>query len=660
VRWFGTTSGKVSVKSKNECAESLERTLDINVSRLPQPKAGADDSICNKQYILRGAVSVGTSVWRVVGMPTGATFTFSDSTKANSNFTVSQAGIYNLTFTEKNNQCAASDTVALFFRESPQLTLVSDNCNAVGTLYNLNIIVRGTAPYTIVSGVTGTFLGNTFISNSISEGTNYALTIKDSNGCSSNTLTGVKACPCLTRPAVLKTTSLVVCYGEKGQVQVDKTPILDPDDVGEFILHNGTTSTIGTILQRNKTGEFAFDSLKMQYERTYYIQNWAGNSTGGTVSISDRCFVASPNIPIVFKAKITASLKGDTVVCANNAAVLSFKTSSPDALTISFRNVKENITTNLNNARNNNIISVNPSLSTAYKLISVSDKNGCVGQIVDSVQVNIRPKLFGNAGADQTICVKTTQLIGTVPPQYNAFWRSLSGADIASQTSLSTGVSNLKNGKNDFVLTVTDSVCTGYRSFDTVAIFMPIIPNALDVSLEMFVGDTITSSLSENAPAGTYSVTRLTNPANGRFDVFNNGTFNYISDPKFAGIAKFKFMVCSEACNAVCDTGEVRILIKTKPFVPQLIEVTVPNAITPNDDGKNDVLIIDNIEKFPDAELTIFNRWGDVLYLNKNYKNTWGGTNQSGNPLPEGTYYYILRLKLNDGKILRGDMTILR
>jgi large repetitive protein len=86
----------------------------------------------------------------------------------------------------------------------------------------------------------------------------------------------------------------------------------------------------------------------------------------------------------------------------------------------------------------------------------------------------------------------------------------------------------------------------------------------------------------------------------------------------------------------------------------------VPNAITPNSDGKNDELVIDGLEKFPENELVIFNRWGDILYASKPYRNDWQGTNKSGNPLPEGTYYYVLRLNTADGKILRGDMTILR
>ncbi len=661
VRWLGSTGGRLSVKTRNECRESLEKTLAIFINRLPQPKAGADDATCGKQYILRGGVSIGTPVWRVIEKPSAGTLTFSDTTKSNSTITVTQSGKYVLTFSEKNNQCAVSDTVEILFRESPQLTLISDNCNTNGTQFTINVALNGVAPFTIANGMAGTITGNTFTSNPLAEGSSYTLTIKDAFGCESNTISGVKKCPCVTQAALLRNTPIMACFGQKGKVEVLRNGVLDANDTFEFILHDSTSATRpGDVLQKNTTGEFEFDPAKMQYDRTYYIQYRVGNDDNGTVITTDRCYSASNSIPIIFKNKITVGLTGDTTICANSNAVLTFKTSSPDAFNITFRNVKENTIVTINNARNNTISTVIPSVSTVYKLIEVIDPKGCAAQIGDSATVKIRQKLFSDAGIDQKVCVQTAQLAAIVPPQYKINWRSVSGADIASVTNPTTTVSNLKNGINSFILTTSDSICSGYRSFDTVSVFMPIIPKALDLSLEMLMGDTLKSQLSEGAPVGTYSVTRLTNPANGRFDVFNNGTFNYISDKNYAGIAKFKFIVCSDLCTGICDTGDVRILIKPKPIKVEPIEINVPNAITPNDDGKNDVLVIDNIEKFPEAELTIFNRWGDILYIAKNYNNTWNGTNQNGNPLPEGTYYYILRLKLNDGKILRGDMTILR
>jgi gliding motility-associated-like protein len=66
-------------------------------------------------------------------------------------------------------------------------------------------------------------------------------------------------------------------------------------------------------------------------------------------------------------------------------------------------------------------------------------------------------------------------------------------------------------------------------------------------------------------------------------------------------------------------------------------ELVAPNVITPNGDGKNDLLEFKNIEYFPNTSLTIFNRWGDKIYSSLDYHNDWGGGGHS-----DGTYYYIL------------------
>jgi gliding motility-associated-like protein len=95
-----------------------------------------------------------------------------------------------------------------------------------------------------------------------------------------------------------------------------------------------------------------------------------------------------------------------------------------------------------------------------------------------------------------------------------------------------------------------------------------------------------------------------------------------------------------------------------------------PDVITPNGDGNNDILIIPHLEncggpaecdkRYPQNEMVIINRWGNVVYQAKPYRNDWTGTNQNGQPLPQGTYFYTLRLNLNNGEILKGDILIVR
>ena len=75
---------------------------------------------------------------------------------------------------------------------------------------------------------------------------------------------------------------------------------------------------------------------------------------------------------------------------------------------------------------------------------------------------------------------------------------------------------------------------------------------------------------------------------------------------------------------------------------------TVYNAVSPNNDTKNDTFFIDGLrDVFVNFELLIYNRWGKHLWTGNNNKPDWDGYVQEGissTIAPDGTYYYILYL----------------
>ena len=448
VRWLSGTGGLVRVKTQNECAESAEKNISVAVSNVPQPNAGKDDSICGKQYILRGISSVGVGTWTIVEKPSTATLTFTDVKNPKSAITVSKSGKYVLKFEEINNVCSGADSVVIIFKENPQLTLINDDCNLEGSEYVLKVnINNGTAPFTFSGGLIGTMQGNNFTSAPIANGASYIFTAKDAFGCLADTLRGKKTCPCFTQAAVLKDNALNLCYGLTGKTEVIKAPVLDGDDAFEFVLHSGTINGIGTVLLRNNTGEFAFDASKMQYGKMYFIHQIAGNLSNGAVNPTDRCYVVSNGTSIIFKDKIVVNLKGDTTICSNATATLVFKTTDKGVFNIAYKNLNQNQIFTSSNIKNNSLINVTPSVSSTYKVTEATDATGCKAEIIDSVRVNLKAKPTANAGVDKTVCIFNTNLDATVSTPFSGTWKSLSGAQIAQLNNPKTEVQNLVNGK---------------------------------------------------------------------------------------------------------------------------------------------------------------------------------------------------------------------
>ena len=86
-----------------------------------------------------------------------------------------------------------------------------------------------------------------------------------------------------------------------------------------------------------------------------------------------------------------------------------------------------------------------------------------------------------------------------------------------------------------------------------------------------------------------------------------------------------------------------------KPITISSILCSVPKGISPNGDGDNDTFDLSNLNV---QKLQIFNRYGMEVYSKSNYSNEWVGKSNSGEELPDGTYYFVVQY--TNGKIKTG------
>lgn len=117
------------------------------------------------------------------------------------------------------------------------------------------------------------------------------------------------------------------------------------------------------------------------------------------------------------------------------------------------------------------------------------------------------------------------------------------------------------------------------------------------------------------------------------------------------GVAAGHYYVTGSDVNGCPFTSDI---VLTQP-----LSLEMPEGISPNADGKNDLFVIHGIENYPDNVLTIYNRWGNIVYTETGYKNTWDGENSSGENLPDATYFAILEVNKGD-IVLKGYVEIRR
>lgn len=127
-----------------------------------------------------------------------------------------------------------------------------------------------------------------------------------------------------------------------------------------------------------------------------------------------------------------------------------------------------------------------------------------------------------------------------------------------------------------------------------------------------------------------------------------------IADPIATPLSTTNYILTAtsiEGCNFYADV-----------IVNVLDSIFVPNTFTPNADGVNDTWQINLIDFFPKAEVTVFDRWGQIVFKTIGYPTSarWDGT-RNGKQLPASTYYYTISLSIDskEERVKTGSVTII-
>jgi gliding motility-associated-like protein len=93
-------------------------------------------------------------------------------------------------------------------------------------------------------------------------------------------------------------------------------------------------------------------------------------------------------------------------------------------------------------------------------------------------------------------------------------------------------------------------------------------------------------------------------------------------------------------------------------------DIDVKGGLSPNGDGANDLWVIGGLEIYRNNLVLLFDKWGDKVFEQRGYNNKWDGRGTNGSYLPDGTYFYVIKLNAENGaggkNVLTGSLLIKR
>jgi len=172
----------------------------------------------------------------------------------------------------------------------------------------------------------------------------------------------------------------------------------------------------------------------------------------------------------------------------------------------------------------------------------------------------------------------------------------------------------------------------------------PDLPTANDDIATVAINDNVLIFILDNDTASVPPEVGITGfPANGAAQVVSipggASAISYTPNTDFCGADSLRYQICTNQ-GLLCDDAQVTIeMTGCDTYSPSAIY----NGFSPNNDGINDLFVVEGLENTDTEEVSIFNRWGNLVFFAKDYQNNWDGT-WNGEDLPDGTYFYVIQV----------------
>ncbi len=636
------------------------------------------------------------------GLPLNGVYTGIGVTAGNFNPTTAGAGNHTITYTQTlgTKSCAATNTIRVKPQPTPQIVPQDPGCS--GTDGQLKIHGLAAASYSIVyNGITArnfTLSGVTDTARFANlGGGNYDNIVVTRNGCSATVANQTLTAPPVPNPSIVKKNP--TCDGSDGELY-----ILNLKADNYLVRYNAVPNTAYTVANLG-------DTLK--------ITGLTADTYTNIVVTQGKCKAVLATQTLINPAPLVITTTVKPIAnCGENGTIIisGLEANSLYSLTYNDPTAKGpfNRTTNAQGEIEESVPAGTYTDIKITKGICESNLRQETLAVTVVPSVSITPTIVEVCKGDNVSFIATSENGGTMPTYA---WKVNGQVPAGSSNTANFSTTTLNNGdrvsvtlasssacavpatanSNEVVATVYDvpvaditgetSICKGekatftaiggttgsvYEWFRNGSKFsnQPIVQvdEASEYRVKITNGgmcsdqtNTILQVISIEVNAGEDRDIRVKEqtaaiPMEG-FSNGQNPTWSpaYLFDNPIGvnaianlGIDTYSFTL-SDSIGKCKAEDEVKIRLRGP--------IWIPNAISPNDDGSNDVWIIKGLEGYDEYTVKVYNRYGDKVFESKDVYTPWDGYN-NGTPLPVATYYYVVDVKGDD--TYQGSLTIMR
>lgn len=613
-----TTSTTYYVSVNDGTCESTRTSVAATINTIPTAPSATGGAACGSAAVTLGASGGTAGQYRWYTVSSGGSPIAGQTSNSYTTPTLTTSTTYYVSINNGTCESTRTPTVATINTlPSAPTTTGSSSCGSAA----LTLTASGGSAgqyrwYTVSSGGSpiAAQTSNTYTTPTLTSSTTYYVSVNDGTCESIRTavvaqINTIPSAPAATGSSVCGTSSL--------------TLTASGGSAGQYRWY--TTASGGTFIAGETSSSFTTPTLAST--TTYYVAVNNGSCESSRTSVAAQ-IQTIPAAPVTTGNSACGPAQLTLAATGGASGQYRWYTTSTGGTAIAGETASTFTTAQL------------VSTTTYYAAIN----NGTCESSRSPVQALINaipaaPTTMGGSGCDQPITLSAT---GGNDGQFRWYSSAAGGTPIAGQTGNTYAVSI--TATTTFFVSIHDGTCESARTAVTATLSSqcnepPVIARveeATPIGSELSVDlSSVISDPNDNLDLSTLTIVKQ--PKSGARATIENAVLiiNY-KGISFSGTDELTISVCDFA-NACTEQAL---------YIEVMGGVNVYNAISPNGDGLNDILIIENIESLPETRnnvVIIFNRWGDELVRINNYNNTtnvFDGTSSDGKKLTPGTYFY--------------------